>query len=344
MKTFKNELFEQFKVRCEIEFMNKSKNYSLYHEFKHVLINKFSEIKITNKDASDKSIFFINYIEATDSMNIIENTTATDSHFKLFVSTLDNENKTKIINNYRLYVNLQQLEKRPLSSLLLLSEGSNTDETLNIEYLDFHAGNNCLEELDKLLRSKLDSLYELTLIEMKDFESKLDSLKRNKNHYELRDMADKWLVLGEYKKAMMVFQAMIEVFNKTNDALNVAKAREGNCLCNFIIDYTNYSKNEANGLKYSNDFESVIESSYLVYKKLKIFDLAINATFKLVYYNMLFENKVNKILELLKRIYDDQETLGKSNKLNNLFKMTGILDTIGYKRKAGFYLTTVIVY
>jgi hypothetical protein len=342
MEYYDNDLFYQFKIRCELEFYNKPKYSTTYNKLKHTLIETFN--KVVMDINLEKKVFFLHFFENTDINTQDTNQTLSyDHHIKFFISTLNEDNIYKVINSFKTYLNLQEQENKILSAFILLTNNKDKGEKegLEAEYINLDK-ENYLTDFERIIKAKLNILCE-KITQKGKVELKIELLKKNKNYVELREIVEMCLITGYYNKAIDGLNALTEIFNKTNDLLNITKAKETICLCHFVQEYTNLTRNDISlkELTYNSEFETILETCYSVYKKLKMYELAIKTLFKLAYYNVLFDNRKHKILDLVKRVYDDQETLQAQNKLRNLFKIQNILDYIGCRRKAGFYLYSV---
>ena len=168
-----------------------------------------------------------------------------------------------------------------------------------------------------------------------------DQTKRSKQSMNLKNKADKCILLGDYRQSSMLYNNLIEIGKQLSDNILVAKSFEGVAISIFLMDYTYSRRNPEFKLKFNNEIESNLSNSAEKYKKLKINECYIDIMFKIVYYFLLFDVKLKNFFDQIKRIVDDLEQSNSFFKFHCLIKIYYLFNSLNLRRKGSFYLYLV---
>ena len=339
MKSIDNDLFDSAKILYEIEFINKSKYFEMYESLKSLIKNRLSEITLVDSNNINHKTLFLNFYENNDYNNKLINNHISKNEFtfKIFVSILEPDKSDKIKQSFK---NFKKENENHLCNLIFIGESQETD--IDIIYLP-HDNELIIDNLSSIVISQIKVLndrYDKSQLPFSKFEEQIELLKKNKNIVSLKSIADNCILIGDYKHSYHAYYSLYEVSNKNSDNFNLAKAKEGIGVSLFMIEYSKLNGN-IKELLYNAEIENGFENSYIMFRKLKMYEFAIESLFKYVYYLVIFPFKNTEFLNQIKRIYDDLYLLNKSLKLFYLLKISDILKKFGFKRKSTFYLYMV---
>lgn len=165
--------------------------------------------------------------------------------------------------------------------------------------------------------------------------------KRLKLSINLKNKADKCILLGDYRQSSLLYNSLIEIGKQNSDNILIAKCFEGVAISLFLMDYSYSRRNPEFKIKFNNEIESNLNNSAEKFKKVKIIECHIDILFKMVYYYLLFDVKLKNFFDYIKRIVDESEQSNSFFKFNCLLKIYYIFNSINFRRKASFYLYLV---
>jgi hypothetical protein len=219
----------------------------------------------------------------------------------------------------------------------------------NIFYVDSEKANPdfFMQNLRELFLKKIEIL-------IKSFIREADSLnnqksdddeqnKRLKSSINLKNKADKCILLGDYRQSSMLYGTLIDLGKQLSDNILIAKSFEGVGICLFLMDFTHSRRNPEYKFKFNTDVETNLNNSAEKYKKLKINECYLDILFKLVYYYLMFEGKTKNFFDTIKRIVEELEMSNTFFKFNCLLKIYYLFDSLNLKRKGAFYLYLAFV-
>lgn len=348
IQTPKDTLFDLSKIKCQLIFFNKDKNFNIFQKIKQQLLTTLSSLSFPIQNTPKK--LYLSYYEGTP-------TDSPDLSLTKHLSTderISRETPLSKESNIFLYICKDQLDKR--------------EKYLSI----FHQTTSSLDDLSVVNRSKLIVLYDKdanipkenkdsgvvyikisqdillaeiskTIIELLndyikyifDKNPLAPGLKFNQNNLgEIKIRTSEYIQIQKYDLALDIINKAIDAYS----SLEEAKWKETKCLVLFLKDIHNTEKK----IEFNEDIEDFFESATNRYKKEKQFTLYIEGLIRLLTYYSYFDNvispKSKKFIEIINKLTEMIRAQPPNEQFVYYVKVSHFYSQMKMNRKANLFM------